>query len=123
MAEQFIKKVDETGKIPGDVKCAILLSEIGSIVSEPVLAKLNPDEKSKILKGFKKIGTKYDSNNSVQVSRELLVLNELKDYGMRKGIYKDVSVKSSDNKKAKENKLSSVDAEAMASVISSWLKS
>lgn len=113
----------------GYEKIAILLGELGTEASAPILARLNlnNDELTKIRKSMKNLGGKYDPWNETQVARENLVLEEFKAYGELRGIYKEVphasfikTGESSAQHNARE--MAMADPEALAKVLGQWLK-
>lgn len=79
----------------GYEKIAILLTELGSDASEKILAILNlsPAEMNKISKNIISLGA-YNPRNMFHVQRESAVLEEVKNFGKLRGIYKEVAPKN-----------------------------
>ena len=111
----------------GYEKTAILFGELGAGACEEVLAKLNLStaQIKKIQKAMRKIrnyGEKaYNPNDSVQVKRELEVLEELKEFGEFRKIYKEVPhdglIKTTETIK----NAFSENPESIAKALSKWL--
>ena len=112
-------------------KIAILLGELGG-ASDGILDRLNlsPEELSKIRKAMSSIrnyGEKaYNPYDSVQVKRELEVLEKLKEFGEMRGIYREVphtglikTTEESVQNNVKE--MVSQNPEALAKVLEHWL--
>lgn len=122
--EGFIKETGKQIKLSGIQKAAILLGELGPDASAGVIENLHltPRETKKIVRAMKKLG-KYKINNPVQVQRELMVLTETANYGIRKGIYKRSTRKDdfiTQNKSDISNMISS-NPDAIANLLRSWL--
>ena len=79
----------------GYEKIAILLTELGSETSEKILniLKLSPSEMNKISKHIMSLGT-YNPHNLLHVQKETAVLEEVKNFGELRGIYKEVASKA-----------------------------
>lgn len=114
--------------IPGKKKAAILFGELDPAAAESVMDYLNADEKKKLLKAMRKLGTKYNPHNPAEVRDEILVLETLERFGKIRNIYKDVASerkafeKVSATPAAKiKNALNSY-PDRVAAVLSSWLK-
>lgn len=76
----------------GYEKIAVLLTELGAETSEKILAilKLSPVEMNKISKNIMALGP-YNPRNLFHVQRETAVLEEAKNYGEMRGIYREVA--------------------------------
>ncbi len=118
----------------GYEKIAILLGELGNGASDAVLDRLNlsAEQLKKIRKAMKNVrgyGEKtYDPNDPNQVNRELAVLEELKNYGQMRGVYRDVPhtglIKTSDGSAQQSVKdMAAANPEALAKVLGMWLNS
>ena len=89
---------------------------------------LNADEKKKLLKAMRKLGTKYNPNNSAEVQDEIFVLETLERFGKVRNIYKDVASerkafeKVSATPAAKVRRALNDYPDRVASVLSAWLK-
>ena len=114
--------------IPGKKKAAILFGELDSAVAESVMDYLNAEEKKKLLKAMRKLGTKYNPNNSAEVQDEIFVLETLERFGKVRNIYKDVASerkafeKVSATPAAKVRRALNDYPDRVASVLSAWLK-
>ncbi len=121
------QKVSSSRDIPGKKKAAILFGELGS-AAEGVMDHLTPEEKRKLHKAMRKLGSKYNPHNELEVNDEVQVLETLERFGKVRNIYRDVA----SERKAFEKKMSTPAAqirnaienapEAVASVLSAWLK-
>ena len=78
----------------GYEKIAVLLTELGSQTSEKILALLNlsPSQMNKISKNIMALGP-YNPKNLFHVQRETAVLEELRKFGLKRGIYREVAPK------------------------------
>lgn len=76
----------------GYEKIAVLLTELGSETSRKILAilHLSPEEMNKISKNILALGA-YNPRNLFHVQRETAVLEEVKNFGEMRGIYREVS--------------------------------
>jgi hypothetical protein len=124
--ELNFEMTSDTG-IPGKKKAAILFGELGS-AAESVMDYLNEGEKRKLLKAMRKLGTRYNPHNPVEVRDEIQVLETLERFGKVRNIYRDVA----SERKAFEKRMAAPTAqirnaidsypEKVASVLSAWLK-
>ena len=123
--ELNFEMTSDTG-IPGKKKAAILFGELGS-AAEGVMDYLNEDEKRKLLKAMRKLGTRYNPHNPVEVRQEIQTLETLERFGKVRNIYRDVA----GERKAFEKKMAAPAAQIrtaidnypdkVASVLSAWL--
>lgn len=76
----------------GYEKIAILLTELGSEATEKILhiLKLSPAEMNKIRKHILSLGA-YNPHNLFHVQRETAVLEEVRQFGELRGIYREVA--------------------------------
>ena len=76
----------------GYEKIAILLTELGSETSEKILSilKLSPAQMNKISKNIMALGS-YNPRNLFHVQRETAVLEEARQFGELRGIYREVA--------------------------------
>ncbi len=76
----------------GYEKIAVLLTELGSETSEKILSilKLSPVEMNKISRNIMELGP-FNPRNLFHVQRETAVLEEVKQYGELRGIYREVA--------------------------------
>lgn len=125
--EQLNFEMTSEKGIPGKKKAAILFGELGAS-AESVMDYLNDEEKSKLLKAMRKLGTRYNPNNPSEVHDEIRVLETLENFGKVRNIYRDVA----SERKAFEKKMAAPTAQIrnaidnypdqVASVLSAWLK-
>ena len=124
-------------ELTGVEKVAILLAEIGPLFNEDYVAfekklNLSPDEMKRIrmaMEGLEKYHPAMHGNDIgiAEIQRESSVLEELLDYGKRKGIFspsENQKINSSFMKKDPTNGFAEIvkkDPEAVAKVLSSWL--
>ena len=73
----------------GYEKIAVLLTELGAETSEKILSilKLSPVEMNKISKNIMALGS-YNPRNLFHVQRETAVLEEARQFGELRGIYR-----------------------------------
>ncbi|MBQ4379243.1 MAG: hypothetical protein II821_08625 [Treponema sp.] len=113
----------------GYEKIAILLTELGSETSEKILAILNlsPAEMNKISKNILALGG-YNPRNMLHVQRETAVLEEVKNFGELRGIYKEVApgnggfIMVDDNLESLKREVPK-NPEDVANVLRGWLDS
>ncbi len=79
----------------GYEKIAVLLTELGSEASEKILQilRLSPEQMNKIRKNILALGT-YNPRNLLHVQREKAVLEEVRQFGEIRGIYRNVAPKN-----------------------------
>ena len=115
----------------GYEKTAVLFGELGAGACEEVLGKLNLStaQIKKIQKAMRKIrnyGEKaYNPNDSFQIKRELEVLEELKEFGEFRKIYKEVPhdglIKTTESAQERIKNAFSENPESIARALSKWL--
>lgn len=116
----------------GYEKIAVLLGELGGS-GDAVLdrLKLSTEQIQKIKKAMSRIrnyGEKaYDPNDPAQVNRELAVLEEFKQYGELRGIYREVPhtglIKTTGSLQNDMREMASQNPEALAKALGMWLSS
>lgn len=112
----------------GYEKIAVLLTELGSETSEKILAilHLTPTEMNKISRNIMALGP-YDPRNLLAVQRETAVLEEVRQFGELRGIYREVAPKAggfvmTDNLDALKKEIPK-SPEDVANVLRGWLDS
>lgn len=113
----------------GYEKIAILLTELGSEATEKILhiLKLSPAEMNKIRKQILSLGT-YNPHNLFHVQRETAVLEEVRQFGELRGIYREVPPQDSgflmvdDKIEALKREIPNT-PEDVANVLRGWLDS
>lgn len=124
-------------KLSGAEKAAILLAEIGTRFNGNYdeLAEalhLSKDEMKKIRKAMERLGPynpalRTTEEGIAEIKREQAVLNEVIEFGKRRGIFHPVETHNVPNqyvKRDSSNVLSDMihqDPEAMAKILSGWL--
>ena len=110
----------------GYEKIAILLTEIGSEASEKVLNALNLSSKdlNRIRQHVLALGF-YNPGDMVQVARENYVLQAVRNFGIARGIYPNITLKESGCVKTSSieglKKQVPQNPEDVASVLRNWL--
>jgi len=115
-------------KMTGYEKIAILLTELGSETSEKILQilSLSPAQMNKISKNIMSLGS-YNPKNLLHVQKETTVLEELKNFGQARGIYREVASQSDKGFLMVDDKLESLKKEIpqspedVANVLRGWL--
>ena len=137
MENSFIKTTKPI--LSGPEKVAILLAEIGSLFNSNYdqlfeAMHLSTDEIKKVRKAMKKLGryapayaSSYEKGIE-QITRESSVLEEVLDFGVRRGIAKMPAAKETTHKALKDyipsdlKNLANQNPEDVANVLRSWLK-
>ena len=114
----------QTFSLTGPQKAALLLGEMDSSFCEYLKKKLSKKEYSKLAKEFFKLGSEYNPENLFEVNREIFVLEEVKKYGLKHGIYKEVSHFEKTVQKNNNNFADIVkdNTDAIASILSKWMR-
>ena len=135
MEKSFIKTTKSA--LSGPEKVAVLLAEIGPLFNSNYdqlfeAIHLSADEIKKIRKAMKKLGryapakTSYE-NGLEQIAKEQSVLQELLEFGARRGIAKIPATKETTHKTLKDfipsdvKNLANQNPEDVANVLRTWL--
>lgn len=109
----------------GFEKIAVLLGELGMEASENIVSRLHlsDGELAEIKKNLARLGP-YNPHDPYQVARENSVLEELKQFGMARGIYRDVPHDGFVKTGSAQNNIFNMaqqNPEDIAMVLKSWL--